>query len=55
MRNPDYDPATDTETRENNFDRFEMTLNTNAQDIFDKIRAGEIDARIRERAAGGRA
>jgi len=43
-RNPDYDPATDTpEARQNFFDNFEMTLNTNAQDIFDKTKSGQID------------
>ena len=43
-RNPDYDPATDDpEARENNFDNFEMTLNTNAQDIFDRVKAGQLD------------
>ena len=44
VRNPDYDPATDTEeARENFFDRFEMILNTNAQDIFDRVKAGQLD------------
>jgi peptide/nickel transport system substrate-binding protein len=43
-RNPDYDASTDTpEARENFFDAFEMTLNTNAQDIFDKTAAGQIE------------
>ncbi len=43
-RNPDYDPATDTpEARQNFFDNWEMLLNTNAQDIFDKTAAGQID------------
>jgi peptide/nickel transport system substrate-binding protein len=42
VRNPDYDQATD-ETRENNIDSLEMTLNTNAQDIFDKVRAGDLE------------
>jgi len=44
VRNPDYDPATDTtKARENFFDTWEMTLNTNAQDIFDKVKAGTLD------------
>ena len=44
VRNPNYDPETDTtEARENFFDRFEMTLNTNAQDIFDQVRAGRLE------------
>ncbi len=43
-RNPDYDAATDNpEARQNFFDNFEMLLNTNAQDIFDKTAAGQID------------
>ena len=42
VRNPDYDQATD-ETRENNIDGLEMTLNTNAQDIFDKVKAGDLE------------
>jgi peptide/nickel transport system substrate-binding protein len=44
VRNPDYDPETDSpDARENNFDRFEMTLNTNAQDIFDRVEAGQLE------------
>ncbi len=44
VRNPNYDPATDTtEARENFFDQFEMTLNTNAQDIFDKVRQNQLE------------
>ena len=44
VRNPNYDEATDTkEARENFFDRFEMTLNTNAQDIFDRVKSGQLD------------
>ena len=43
-RNPDYNPDTDSpEARENFFDNFEMTLNTNAQDIFDKTKAGQLE------------
>ena len=42
VRNPDYDQETD-ETRENNIDGLEMVLNTNTQDIFDKVRRNEID------------
>jgi peptide/nickel transport system substrate-binding protein len=44
VRNPNYDAATDTtKARENFFDTWEMTLNTNAQDIFDKVKAGTLD------------
>jgi peptide/nickel transport system substrate-binding protein len=44
VRNPDYDASTDSEeARQNFFDRFEMTLNTNAQDIFDRVKAGQLE------------
>jgi len=44
VRNPDYDPATDTpEARENFVDRFEFKINSNPDDIFNKIKAGEIE------------
>jgi peptide/nickel transport system substrate-binding protein len=47
VRNPSYDPATDTEgLRENNVDGVEYTLNTNIKDIFNKIEAGELDGEI---------
>ncbi len=44
VRNPDYDPATDTtEARENFVDRFEFRINSNPDDIYNKIKAGEIE------------
>jgi len=44
VRNPSYDPATDnTEFRQSNPDRFEITVNTNLDNIFDKIGRGELD------------
>ncbi|HVF52810.1 MAG TPA: ABC transporter substrate-binding protein [Actinomycetota bacterium] len=44
VRNPDYDPATDTtEARENFPDRFEFIINKNQKDIFDKVEAGEYE------------
>jgi len=44
VRNPNYDPATDDpEMRSNNPDRFEITVNTNVDDIFNRIEAGEVD------------
>jgi peptide/nickel transport system substrate-binding protein len=47
VRNPDYDPATDDPTvRANYVDRIEIDLNTNVQDIFAKIRAGELDGHV---------
>ena len=47
VRNPDYDPATDDPNyRANYVDRIEIDLNTNVQDIFAKIRAGELDGTV---------
>lgn len=44
VRNPNYDPATDSpEVRENNVDRLEFTINTNLDDIYNRIEAGEVD------------
>ncbi len=46
-RNPRYNPATDDpKVRENFVDRWELTLNTNTQDIFDKIEAGELEGEL---------
>lgn len=45
VRNPNYDPATDnTEFRQSNPDRFEITVNTNLDNIFDQIQRGELDS-----------
>ena len=47
VRNPSYDPATDTpEMREALPDRFELVINTNRDDIFAKIKAGELEGEI---------
>jgi peptide/nickel transport system substrate-binding protein len=47
VRNPDYDPATDsTEARQSLPDAFEFVTNANPDDIFAKIRAGELDDHI---------
>lgn len=44
VRNPNYDPATDTPAARENFpDRFEFILNTNNQDIFDRVRSGLLE------------
>ena len=44
VRNPSYDPATDdTAIREANPDRFEIGVNTNLDNIFDKIERGELE------------
>jgi peptide/nickel transport system substrate-binding protein len=44
VRNPDYDPATDSpEVREALVDAIEISTNTNTDDIFNKIEAGELE------------
>jgi peptide/nickel transport system substrate-binding protein len=44
VRNPSYDPATDsTELRENFVDRFEFRINSNADDCFNKVKQALID------------
>lgn len=44
VRNPSYDPATDApEIREANVDGVEIVINTNLEDIFDRIDSGELD------------
>jgi peptide/nickel transport system substrate-binding protein len=47
VRNPDYDPSTDsTDAREALPDRFEWTVNANADDILAKVQAGELDDEV---------
>lgn len=44
VRNPNYDAATDDpEVRSNLPDRIEITINTNVDDIFARIEAGEVE------------
>jgi peptide/nickel transport system substrate-binding protein len=44
VRNPDYDPKTDSKAaRENLPDRFEFTVNSNADDIYNKVKAGDLE------------
>ncbi len=44
VRNPNYDPATDdAEYRSANVDSVTVDINTNSQDIFDKIKQGQLD------------
>jgi peptide/nickel transport system substrate-binding protein len=44
VRNPNYDPKTDTtEARENYFDKLQMVLNTNPKDIFNRVKLGQAD------------
>ena len=45
VRNPDYDQSTD-EWRKNYIDRFELTLNTNAEDIFNRIKNNTLEGEI---------
>ncbi len=45
VRNPDYDQSTD-DTRENNIDGLDYSLNTNIKDIFNKIEAGELEGEV---------
>ncbi len=45
VRNPNYDPATDG-TRPSYVDGFDYSINTNPQDIFDKIEAGELEGEV---------
>jgi peptide/nickel transport system substrate-binding protein len=47
VRNPDYDPATDSpEARESFPDEFHFLLNSNAKDIYAKVEAGELEDQI---------
>lgn len=47
VRNPNYDPATDSpEVRANYVDEIRIDLNTNAADIYDKIERGELDGAV---------
>jgi peptide/nickel transport system substrate-binding protein len=47
VRNPSYDAATDSpEVRSNNIDGVVITINTNTDDIFNKVRTGDIDGTI---------
>ena len=49
VRNPNYDPATDdAEIRQSNPDRFEISVNTNPDDIFAKIERGELEGSLRD-------
>jgi peptide/nickel transport system substrate-binding protein len=44
VRNPNYDPSTDdTAIRQSYPDRFEIGVNTNLDNIFDKIERGELE------------
>jgi peptide/nickel transport system substrate-binding protein len=44
VRNPNYDPTTENkDARENNVDRFEFNINSNADDCFNKVKEALID------------
>jgi peptide/nickel transport system substrate-binding protein len=44
VRNPNYDPATDSpDVRSANLDGVVITIDTNTDDIFNKIQSGELD------------
>jgi ABC-type transport system substrate-binding protein len=46
-RNPNYDQATD-DLRSNYVDGMDITINTNVDDIFNKVQAGQLDSSIVE-------
>jgi peptide/nickel transport system substrate-binding protein len=47
VRNPNYDPATDSKTiRENNIDGVSVTIDTNTDDIFNKVETGDLDGSL---------
>ena len=43
VRNPNYDPATDNPESAEPPDRFEISVNTNLDNIFDQIERGELE------------
>jgi peptide/nickel transport system substrate-binding protein len=47
VRNPNYDQATDN-LRSNYVDGIDLTINTNVDDIFNKVQAGQLDSSIVE-------
>ena len=42
VRNPNYDQATD-DNRQNNVDGFSLVINTNLDDIYNRVLNGDID------------
>jgi peptide/nickel transport system substrate-binding protein len=47
VRNPNYSAATDTKAaRENLPDRFEFTVDSNADDIYNRVKAGELEDEV---------
>jgi peptide/nickel transport system substrate-binding protein len=47
VRNPNYDQATDN-LRSNYVDAIDISINTNVDDIFNKVQAGQLDSSIVE-------
>ena len=44
VKNPNYDPSTDSsDVRSNNLDGVVITIDTNTDDIFNKIESGDLD------------
>ncbi|HEX4520119.1 MAG TPA: ABC transporter substrate-binding protein [Gaiellaceae bacterium] len=44
VRNPDYDPKTDSPAARQNFpDEFQFTIDANSSDIIDRVEAGELE------------
>jgi peptide/nickel transport system substrate-binding protein len=47
VRNPDYDEGTDsTEVRENFIDGYQLNINTNENDIFNRVESGDIQVAL---------
>jgi peptide/nickel transport system substrate-binding protein len=47
VRNPNYSPSTDSKTaRENLPDSFVFTVDTNADDIYNRVRAGDLEDEV---------
>ena len=47
VRNPNYNAATDSKAaRENNPDRFEFVVNSNADDIYNRIKNGDLEDNV---------
>jgi len=54
VRNPSYDPATDSKAaRENLPDRFEFRVDSNINDIVQKVEAGTFDDEVGATATRG--
>src|SRR5262249_40498539 len=45
VRNPNYDPSTDA-VRKNYPDQFQFTIDSNADDIYNRVQSGKLDDEI---------